>query len=158
MLMDGIISLLKGVNCSGQSPATLTGIAQVIIANGTDPSSPSVPGSAVFENELPRGYTFPAIAVHVYGGDQGYDMAGPDDLAECQLQLDVYGLDSLQCRTLATAARVLLKSYVGTLPDGTVVPGLFQERDMAMPFVAKADSKGLGNRWTIGFRVVSNQM
>lgn len=158
MLIDGVIGLLKGeLNGTAQSAYTAQ-IAAVIAANGVDPSTPSVHGSAVFENELPRGYTLPAVAVHAYGGDQGYDMAGPDSISESQVQIDVYGPDSVSCRILATAVRQLLKAYVGTLPDGTLVPGFFQERDMAMPFVGKADQKGIANRWTIGFRVVSNQM
>lgn len=151
MLVDGIISLLSYAE-TDSIPSQYAQYGDLITSVGAQ-----VQGR-VYENELPRGYQLPAIAVHVYGGDQGYDMAGPIDLSESQLQLDIYGADSVTCRNLAAAARQLLKVFVGTLPDGTIVPGLFQERDMAMPFTAKADTRGLANRWTLGFRVVSNQM
>ena len=155
MLVTGIIGLLQGqLNGTDQS-AYANGIAAVVAALSRDENT-GLP--SVYEDVLPRGYALPAIAVHVYGGDQGYDMAGPDSFSESQLQLDVYGADSVTCREAATAARQLLKRYLGTLPDGTVVTGLFQERDMAMPFLPKVDAKAKGSRWTIGFRVISNQM
>ena len=129
-MLDGIITLLKNA---------------------------AVVGQRVYENELPRDYKLPAIAVHQYGGTQDYDLSGPLDIHEVQVQLDCYGKDSGSCRAVVDAARELLKGYVGTLPDGTVVEAVFLERDMALPFLPNADAKSIANRWTLGFRVVSKQ-
>lgn len=147
MLIDGIIMLLKGqLNGTNQSAYTSEMAAVVALTAGR-----------VYENELPRGYELPAICVHQYGGSQDYDFDGPININEDQIQLDSYGADSLSCRQTARAACKLLESYVGTLPDGTIVQGLYKERDMAMPFTAKADQKGIANRWLTGLRVVKQR-
>lgn len=158
MLIDGVIMLLKGqLNETDQSGYTGL-LAALIAANGAAPGADSLPGSAVFENELPRGYQLPAIAVHQYGGTQDYDFGGPLDVVEDQVQLDCYGKDSASCRALSKAAKDLLQSYVGILPDGTVVQAVFKERDQAMPFLPNADQKGIANRWMLGFRVISKRV
>ena len=154
MLIDGVISLLQGqLNETNQSAFTLLieGVTNLLAA---DPIS-TLP--AVYENELPRGYKLPAIAVHQYGGNQDYDFAGPIDINEDQIQLDCYGADSSTCRATTAAARSLLEVYVGTLPDGTVVQAFYKERDQAMPFLPHADGKAIANRWTLGFRVVKQR-
>lgn len=144
MLIDGLISLLQGApNPTG--PAGVAELQAALVA---------FTGVRIYENELPRGYTLPAIAVHQYGGVRDYDYTGPVDIKEDQIQLDCYGADSPTCRATKEAATKLLESYVGTLPDGTVVQGLFYEREQAMPFVKQADQKGIANRWMVGFRVV----
>jgi hypothetical protein len=147
MLIDGIISLLQG-NANGTDQSKYTALIAAVTA---------VTGNRVYENELPRGYVLPAIAVHQYGGNQDYDMTGPVDVNEDQVQLDVYGADSSTCRQATRAARKLLEAYVGTLPDGTVVQAVYKERDQAMPFLPHADQKGIANRWMLGFRVVKNR-
>ena len=151
MLIDGVIQLLS-FQAKDSVPDALSAYADkiTVVAN-------TVAGR-VYENELPRGYKLPAIAVHQYGGSQDYDFSGPIDINEDQLQLDCYGADSLSCRATAEAARKLLEDFVGTLPDGTVVQGLYKDRDMSMPFMPNAAVKGLSNRWTLGFRVIKQRV
>ena len=133
MLIDGIIALLV---------ADTAGVNALV-------------SGAVYANELPRGYALPAIAVHRYGGSQEYEMAGPVGLREDQIQFDCYGATSDATQQVAEAVRSLLVAYVGTLSDGTVVRACYLERDMDMPFMPKADTKGIANRSLLGFRVVS---
>jgi hypothetical protein len=130
MMLDGFISLLKA------TPAV-----SVIVAD------------RVYKKVLPRGYSFPAIVVHRYGGTQDYEFAGPVGVREDQIQIDTY--DSGDGEALASVVRTFLSAYTGTLPDGTIVQGCFLERDMDMPFLPNADTKGIANRSTLGFRVVS---
>lgn len=135
MILDGIIALLNadsGVN--------------TLIAG------------RIYRNELPRGYTLPAIAVHRYGGTQEYDLNGPVGVKEDQIQLDVYGQDSATASAAAEAVKALLEPYTGTMPDGTIVQACYLERDMDMPFLPHADAKGIANRSLLGFRVVSTRV
>lgn len=132
MLIDGLIQLLS------------SSVTQV--------------SGRVYENELPRGYKLPAIAVHQYGGTQDYDFSGPININEDQIQLDCYGQDSPTCRATAEAVTRLLQGFVGTLPDGTVVQAVYKERSQAMPFLPSADQKAIANRWMLGFRVVKQRV
>lgn len=158
MVVDGIISLLQGqLNGTTQTAYTAL-IAAVVSANGEAPVAPPgvpVPGSAVFRNELPRGYTLPAICVHGYGDSQDYDLTGPINLRESQVQVDVYGDTGADCSAVSEAVRALLIGYTGTLPDGTVVSLIKLERGMDMPFLPRADQKGIANRSMLGFRVIT---
>ena len=154
MLIDGVISLLQG-QLNGTNQSAYTALIEALVNILSTDHKTNLP--SVYENELPRGYKLPAIAVHQYGGNQDYDFSGPVDINEDQLQLDCYGPDSLTCRQTMRAARKLLEAYVGTLPDGTVVQGFYKERDQAMPFLPHADQKGIANRWTVGFRVVKKR-
>lgn len=135
MILDGVISLL-----ADQTSVTgLLSSAQII--------SKSV---------LPRGYTLPALAVHRYGGTQDYEYAGPTQVREDQIQIDIYGDTAEDAQQVAEAVRAVLVGFVGTLPDGTVVQAVYLERDMDMPFLPHADAKGIANRSMLGFRVVSS--
>jgi hypothetical protein len=126
----------------------LDGFISLITAHGSV-------GSRVYKSVLPRGYVLPAIAIHRYGGAQDYDYAGPVDVREDQIQIDVY-VDAAD-DTVLEAIRALISGYVGTLPDGTVVQACYLEREMDMPFLPNADTKGIANRSTLGFRVVSKR-
>ena len=151
MLIDGVIALLSF------QPTDSVPSAYAKYADRITTVAGLIKGR-VYENELPRGYVLPAVCVHQYGGTQDYDFAGPVDINEDQIQLDVYGADSLTCRTAAEAVRKLLEDFTGTLPDGTVVQGLYKERDQAFPFLAHADQKGIANRWMLGFRAVKQRV
>lgn len=151
MLIDGVKQLLS-FSVMDSAPSDLAAYA-VLIQN----VAAQINGR-VYENELPRGYHLPAIAIHQYGGTQDYDFSGPIDINEDQLQLDCYGLDSDTCRATAEAAKALLQGFVGTLPDGTVVQACYLERSQAMPFLPHADQKGIANRWMLGFRVVKQRV
>jgi hypothetical protein len=151
MLIDGITQLLS-FQVTDSVPDGLQAYADQIHTVAAQ-----VQGR-VYENELPRGYRLPAIAVHQYGGAQDYDFSGPISINEDQVQLDCYGQDSLSCRATAEAARKLLENFTGTLPDGTVVQACYKERDQAMPFLPNADQKGIANRWMLGFRVVKQRV
>jgi hypothetical protein len=112
-------------------------------------------GDRIFEYELPRGYVLPAAAVHTYGAAQDYDFNGPIDIGEHQVQIDVYGKTAAELAAAKTAVRDFFKAYTGTLTDGTVVQAVYLEREMDMPFLPNADTKGIANRSILGFRVVS---
>jgi hypothetical protein len=131
MILDGVISLLK-------ADSGVSGIA----------------GSRVYKNELPRGYSFPAVVVHRYGGTQDYQMDGPVGVREDQIQIDAYAVTGT-IEGLSEAVRALLVGYVGTLPDGSVVQACYLERDMDLPFLPNANTTGIANRSTLGFRVIS---
>lgn len=109
----------------------------------------------VYKSVLPRGYTLPAIAVHRYDGTQDYQFDGPTDPDENKVQFDVYGKTADECQQQSAAVRALLVSFTGTLPGGTRVQGCFLERDMDMPFLPNADTKGLAFRAVLGFRIIS---
>lgn len=109
----------------------------------------------IYKSVLPRGYTLPAIAIHRYGGAQEYQADGPVGTREDSIQVDCYAEDPETAQQVAEAVRSLLAPFKGTLPDGTTVQGTFLERDMDMPFLPHADSKGIANRSMLGFRVVS---
>jgi hypothetical protein len=132
MLIDGIITLMNAD----------TGIAGLV-------------SGRIYKNVLARGYQLPAIAVHRYGGSQDYEFSGPVDISEDQLQIDVYGTDADSCQEVAASVRALLAPFTGSLPDGTIVQACYLERDMDMPFLPNADSKGIANRAVLGFRIVN---
>lgn len=135
MIIDGFISLLKADS----------GVHGLVAAR-------------VYEDVLPRGYALPAAVVHRYAGVQDYDMAGPVDVREDQIQVDAYGRTAPECQQVKETVRELLAPYVGTLPDGTVVQACYLERDMDMPFLPNADTKGIAYRSILGFRVVSKRV
>jgi hypothetical protein len=130
----------------------LDGIIALLTA---DSGVSAVVHGRIYKSVLPRGYKLPAIAVHRYGNTQDYNFAGPINTQEDQVQLDCYAGDAATAQQVAAAVRALLTSYVGTLPDGTVVTACYLERDMDMPFLPHADSKGIADRTLLGFRVVS---
>jgi len=135
MITEGIISLLKND----------TGVAAVV-------------SSRVYRDVLPRGYVFPAIVVHKYARAQEYQFSGPVDVAEDHIQIDAYGSTSAARDSAIDAATSLLIGYVGTLPDGTIVQTCMLEREMDMPFLAKADATGFAFRTLLGFRIVSKRV
>lgn len=132
----------------------ITGFINLLLA---DPTTSGLVGTRVYKAVLPRGYQLPAVAVHRYGGDQDYQMSGPVDIREDRIQFDAYGDTPDDCEATAEAIRALLVPYTGTLTDGTVVQACYLERDMDLPFLANADSKGIANRTCLGFRVISGQ-
>lgn len=134
MLLDGFISLLTGT-----------------------PAVNNLATGGVFKSVLPRGYALPAIAVHRYDGTQDYQFDGPVGVREDMIQFDVYGATAEAAQQVAEAVRTALVGYTGTLPDGSIVQAVYLERDMDMPFLPHADSKGIANRSLLGFRVVSQR-
>lgn len=132
MLLDGIIELLTN-----------------------DPAVNGLIDGRAYKSVLPRGYTLPACAVHRYGGTQDYNTQGPVSLREDQVQVDYYAASADDAQKGAEAVRALMVGYVGTLREGTVVRACYLERDMDMPYLPYADSKGIANRSLLGFRIVS---
>jgi hypothetical protein len=130
MLIDGIISLL-----------TNTSSIRTLATGG------------IHEDELPRGYSLPAVCVHQYGGSEDTDMAGPIGLEEGQVQFDIYATSGSAARALGKAIEAVLKPFTGSLPEGTSVKLFKLERSMAMPFSAKGDQKGIANRYLVGLAV-----
>lgn len=109
----------------------------------------------IYKNVLPRGYVLPAMVIHRYGGTQEYQYDGPVGTREDQVQVDCYSADPEVTQQLSEATRAVLSDFKGQLPDNTVVQGCFLERDMDMPFLPHADTKGMSTRSMLGFRVVS---
>jgi hypothetical protein len=140
MLLDGLITLLTSDE----------GLTSLVCAFGRNGEKPFVTKSV-----LPRDYRLPAIAIHRYGGTQDYDLAGPVQNQEDQVQVDIYTRDADAGEQVSQAVRGILVGYVGTLPDGTVVKACYLERDMNMPFQANGDTKGVAFRTLLGFRIVS---
>jgi len=145
MVIDGVISLLKGqLNGTNQSSYTAKIAALVALTAGR-----------IHKVELPRGFSFPAIAVHRYGDAQENDLLGLVEVREDQIQLDVFGNTPADVEATYQAARALMNGYTGTLPDGTVVTLCQLQRGMDLPFLANADAKGVANRAVLGFRVIT---
>jgi hypothetical protein len=116
------------------------------------------PLGGVHKDALPRGYTFPAMALHRYTGNQDYDMQGPTDTSEDNIQIDCYGTTQNERDALVASVMAALDAYVGTLSDGTVVQACYRERGpQDMPVMADADTKGVGYRSVIGYRIVKGK-
>jgi hypothetical protein len=109
----------------------------------------------VNENVLPRGYVLPAYVIHSAGGTQDTQFSGPVDIREDDIQFDCYGRTAIEARQCGAAVRTLLSPYVGTLPDGTIVQRVNVEMDMAMPYSARGDEKGLLDRWLLKLHFIS---
>lgn len=113
------------------------------------------PVGGAHKDALPRGFQFPAIVVHRYNGALEYEFAGPADTKETNVQFDVYGKTSDERDTLMESLTGLMDSFVGTLPDGTVVQGCFRERGpQELPYLPSAEQKGPGFRSAVGYRIV----
>jgi hypothetical protein len=112
----------------------------------------------VYLDTLPRGFAFPAVVVHQYGGLQENDMKASNGVREDQVQVDIYAASAAALRRLVVTARTSLSVYSGTLtdPDSTVVQLCQLERSMAMQWVQRADQSGIGFRWLLGFAVKSS--
>jgi hypothetical protein len=145
VIVDGFISLLTGAPGDPNLPALATKVNAVT----------ALIGSRAYKNALPRGYRLPALAIHRYGGNLDYDMAGPNSESEDQIQIDIYGDTPDDCQAASEAVRALLAPFVGTLSDGSRVQACYLERDMDMPYLPHADAKGIANRASLGFKVVS---
>jgi hypothetical protein len=130
----------------------LTGLIQKLAAD-LDPALGV--GADVYEDVLPRNYTFPAVAVHQYGGDQDSDTGGPVNNEGFQFQFDIYGKTQAEARAVRDAIQGMLVGFVGSLPDGTKIQGAFYERKLDLPFLANADTKAVGFRKVLGLRFVA---
>ena len=139
MLLDGIISYLE----------SKTAITSLVTGG-------------IYRSVLPRGYVLPAVCVHRYGGAQDFDYSGPQGVLESQIQFDCYAATADIAEQINAAIKLLFVGsktvpatpYTGTLPDGTIVQGVFFEREMDMPFLPNADAKSLANRALLGLRFV----
>lgn len=113
-------------------------------------------GVGVYEDVLPREYTFPAVVIHDYSGTREQSMiTGPVNDEETNLQFDVYGETALQARQVRAAIQTLLEGFTGRLLDGTTVTGSYLERKMSLPFLPQANVKAIGFRKLLGLRFVS---
>lgn len=103
---------------------------------------------------LPRGYTLPAVCVHRYGMTQDYQFSGLTDPTEEQVQWDVYAADAETAQAVVSAIRGVFDAFTGRL-NNYVVQACYLERNMDMPFLAKADQVGIAFRSLVGYRVIS---
>jgi hypothetical protein len=132
----------------------IDGFVALLIA---DPTTNALVQGRVTKNVLARGSALPAIAVHRYMGDQEYDLNGPVDVREDQIQFDVY-VGKADAEQLTEVVRNLVINFTGALPDGTLIYACYLERDMDMPFLPNADVQGIAARSTLGYRVVSKRI
>ena len=146
----GIISLLQAAY-SGYTPPVLPG------ANHTAAQLQTLCGHRACDTVLPRGYQLPAVVVHQYGGTQGYELDGPDNMNDGQIQLDAYGVTPASTQQLADALEDYFINFIGPLPDGSQVSACFLERRMDMPFESATDRSGISYRTMLGFRVVAQR-
>jgi len=103
---------------------------------------------------LPRGYVLPCVCIHRYGMTQDYQFSGPTDTTEEQFQFDVYAADGETAQSIVSAIRHVFDSFTGRLTN-YVVQACYLERNMDMPFLAKADTQGIAFRSLLGYRVIS---
>lgn len=132
-------------------------LAGLIALLQNSPVAAIVAQKSFYEDELARGFKTPCVVLHRYNSAQEYDFNGPADVEETNVQADLYA-DTAQLRDqLRKAVKSVLDSYVGTLPDGTVVQGCFLERSLDPPYVTTTNTANTGFRSLLGYRVVSRR-
>jgi hypothetical protein len=138
------------------------GILQLLGANaGVQAIVPNdVAGTPqIYWTLAPKSAKAPYIVLNQDSTLDTYTMAGPISLRGTLVQVDCY-VDTMITTNaayvldnLATAARLALWNFKGTLPDtdATVVNGVFIEKDWPMPY--EEGSKGYVLRQMLEFRV-----
>jgi hypothetical protein len=91
-------------------------------------------GNGVYWILAPKAATFPLIVLSRVATDDTIAMAGDLGFRGALFQVDSYAGDFYTSRAVAAAVRELLESYKGTLPDGTVVDAVLQEKDWDFPY------------------------
>lgn len=130
-------------------------LAALVTLLQNDAGVSALVSGSIYLSELPRGYTLPAICAHRYNGTQEYGVSGPVGVREDQVQFDIYGPDATTAQQVSEAVRHVLDAFTGVLSDGTKVQACYMERDMDMPFMTHADTKGIANRSVLGYRIVN---
>lgn len=111
-------------------------------------------GAGLYWVVAPKGCAYPLIVMQRIGTDDTYTFAGSTDFRAATFQIDCYSSGQpnyYQARRIANAVRDLLKSFKGTLPDGTVVSAVFTTKDWDMPY--EEGSTGFVCRVLLEFRV-----
>jgi hypothetical protein len=108
-------------------------------------------GAGVYWVLMPKGAAVPCIVLSRTATQDTNTMQGPTPLRGALLQLDCYGGTYYASRALATAARQVLESFTGTLPDGTVMSGAVITKDWDLPY--QEGALGFVYRAMLEFRV-----
>jgi hypothetical protein len=111
-----------------------------------------------YADALPRGYVFPALVLHEYGGSLDSQMDGPADAEYTSVQVDIYGSATDERDNLRKAVGDVMDGYVGTLPNGVVVQLCSLERKMDLQVLPSAERKTQGFRSLRGYSVTSNRV
>ena len=107
-----------------------------------DPGVSALVGNKVYWILAPKGAVLPYIVVGRVATGDTYTMDGATGLRDGLFQIDCYATTFYASRQIALAARVLLESYTGNLPDvnATPVTAVFTEKDFDFPY----EEGGLG--------------
>lgn len=97
---------------------------------GGQPGSPPTPGTRVRPIMLPAGSSYPAIVYLVVATKPLTSMDGVNALQMKRFQIDCYGKNAVQAKTLAKAVHFLLDGFRGTLSEGTVVSCCLPNQDV----------------------------
>lgn len=93
-------------------------------------ASPFVPGNRVRPILLPEGSDYPAIVYLVVATSPLTSMDGVNALQMKRFQIDCYGQNAVQAKTLAKAVHNLLDGFRGTLSEGTYVQSCLPNQDV----------------------------
>lgn len=118
------------------------GLYQFIVANL--PSSLGV-GQSVFWSNAPKNATYPVVVLasaHTY---HSMTAAGDASLVGRRIEIAcISAVDLPSARALLRAVKSMLNGYSGTLPDGTVVQGIFFNTDFDLMYEVGAKSYAHG--------------
>jgi hypothetical protein len=91
---------------------------------------PLVAGQRVRPILLPEGSTYPAIVYTVVATSPLASMDGVNALQMKRMQIDCYGNNAVEAKTLCKAVHNLLDGYRGTLSEGTVIQSSLPNQDV----------------------------
>jgi hypothetical protein len=87
----------------------------------------------IFWDYQTKGTKFPSVVMQVAQTTDVYSSKGANNLRFKRVQFDSYGESAFDAIGVSDTVRNLLKSYRGSLPDGTQVTGSMVQRDQSMP-------------------------
>jgi hypothetical protein len=104
-----------------------TGIFTLLTQDAT--VGPLVGNSRVYPVLMAPNSAYPAIVYRVGEIETLYTLAGEAGLSQKRIYVSCHGQAYLDARSLADAVTELLSGYHGTLADGTVIQGAFQDSE-----------------------------
>lgn len=93
-------------------------------------ASPFTPGTRVRPILLPEGSSYPAISYSVVASTPLTSMDGVNALQTKRFQIDCWGKNPVQAKTLAKAVHFLLDGFRGTLSEGSVITSCLPNQDV----------------------------
>ncbi len=99
---------------------------------GGSGGSPPIPGKRVRPIILPEGSSYPAISYSVVSTTPLTSMDGVNALQTKRFQIDCWGKNVVQAKSLAKAVHFLLDGFRGTLSEGSVITSCLPNQDVDM--------------------------